>query len=89
LSYLPEAQSQAIYTLIANTDLAIKRSSADQESVNLGAKWYYSDKLVFKIQADHFIIKSSGAGLWDLKDLSQVDLEHNVNLVSFSANMVF
>lgn len=89
LSYLPEAQSQAIYTLIANTDLAIKRSTADQESINLGAKWYYSDKLVFKIQADHFIIKSGGAGLWDIKDLSEVDVEHNVNLVSFSANMVF
>ena len=89
LSDLPSTQSQEITTLIANTGLAIKSNTVAQKSINLGAKWYYSDKLAFKVQADHFMIKPSGAGLWHLKNSSDLDNEQNVNLISFSANVVF
>ncbi len=89
LAYLPEAVQYATTELIEVTEYAVKRTIVDQKNVNVGAKWYYSDKVVFKVQADHFIIEPTGGGLWDIAPELGIDVEHNVNLISFSASLVF
>ncbi|MBJ7540022.1 hypothetical protein [Marinomonas transparens] len=89
LAYLPEQQQAAIRQLINNTEYAINRSVVDQKSFNLGAKWYYSDKVVLKVQADHFIIQPRGGALWDIDTSTDIETEHNVNLVSLSVSVVF
>jgi hypothetical protein len=89
LAYLPEGFKLRATELIDATEYIIKRTTVEQKNLNIGAKWYYSDKVVFKVQADHFIIEPTGGGLWDINEVSDIDIEHNVNLISFSASLVF
>lgn len=89
LVYLPENIQADARKLIELTNYATSRTIVDQKSINLGAKWYYSDSLVLKMQADHFMIEPAGASLWSLNSSVTVDAKHNVNLISVSANWVF
>jgi hypothetical protein len=89
LPYLPEHYQLAAEELIRQTNYALSRTIVDQKSINLGANWHYSDTLVLKMQADHFMLESSGGNLWGLNSQINIDAEHDVNLISVNANWVF
>jgi len=89
LEYLPLEIRIATERLVAGTQYALQRAVVHQHSVNIGAKWYYSDKLVFKAQVDHFMIQPIGGGLWDIDSQADIESKHNINLFSLSASMVF
>ena len=84
---LPSEIRMATQQLTAVTERAIQRAVVNQYSVNLGAKWYFSDKLVFKAQVDHFVIQPTGGGYWDME--TGINSKHHINIFSLSGSMVF
>jgi len=64
---LPAEIRVPIQQIAAGTELTLQRSTTEQQSVSIGAKWHYSEQLVFKAQADHFNIDPYGGGLWDIE----------------------
>jgi len=87
--HLPDEVKIPVQELIAVTDYAVKRAMVDQKSINLGAKWDYSNQLVFKMQADHFMIEPRGSALWNVNSSADLEAGHDINVISFSASMVF
>ncbi|ASM50023.1 hypothetical protein PESP_a1992 [Pseudoalteromonas espejiana DSM 9414] len=85
----PDEISVPIQQLAAATQAAAGITNVHQHSINVGVKWHFSDRLVFKAQLDRFDIKAQGAGLWSLSDPSDANKSNKVHILSLNASMVF
>lgn len=87
--YLPPETQQGLLQLAGTMETVLQRTTAHQHSLNVGAKWYISEKIAIKAQLDHFIVQAAGGGLWDIDTKEQIESKHTINLFSLSASMVF
>ncbi|TMO80425.1 hypothetical protein CWC16_07595 [Pseudoalteromonas sp. S3776] len=85
----PDQVSVPIQQLAVATQAAAGITNVHQHSINVGVKWHFSDRLVFKAQLDRFDIKPQGAGLWSLSDPSDANKGNKVHILSLNASMVF
>ncbi|TMO74835.1 hypothetical protein CWC17_07705 [Pseudoalteromonas sp. S3785] len=85
----PDQVSVPIQQLAVATQAAAGITNVHQYSINVGVKWHFSDRLVFKAQLDRFDIKPQGAGLWSLSDPSDANKGNKVHILSLNASMVF
>jgi hypothetical protein len=86
---LPAEIRVPIQQIAAGTLATLQRNTSEQQSLSIGAKWHYSEKLVFKAQADHFNIDPYGGGLWDVEAPLDIESAHQINVFSVSASLVF
>ena len=87
--YLPPEAKQGLMQLADGVETVLQRTTAHQHSINVGAKWYVSEKVVLKAQLDHFIVQAEGGGLWDINTKQQIESKHSINRFSLSASIVF
>ncbi|MFT7280207.1 MULTISPECIES: hypothetical protein [Pseudoalteromonas] len=85
----PEQFSVPIQQLAVATQSSVQITNVHQHSINVGVKWHFSDRLVFKAQLDRFDIKPQGAGLWSLSNPADANKSNKVHILSLNASMVF
>lgn len=86
---MPVGITGPIQQIVNITQNAIDRPRVHQHSVNIGVKWYFSEKIVIKAQIDHFAIQTFGGGLWNISTPQDVAKSHDINVFTLSSSVVF
>lgn len=86
---IPEQITLPIQQLAVIAQDAVELPVVHQHSINIGAKWHFSDTVVIKAQIDHFDIQPYGGGLWSRSKPEDVKIGHRVNVFSLSTSLVF
>lgn len=85
----PIEVSAPIIQLANFTQGLLLRPSVHQYSYSVGAKWYFSEQIVFKAQFDHFDIQAYGGGLWGFENYNDLSKKQHINALSLSSSVVF